>query len=98
MRLSNYKLNESAEESDQLNINTSILDELVELVGSEEEVEEAAELAYNDLVEANESGEVEMKDEDVPENLALAALVIKLAQMGKIEFEDAEAFITDHLS
>lgn len=89
-------LNENTEE--QLEIETSILDELVEMVGSEKEVEKAAEKAYDDLAKAFEKGEVDISEEDVPENLAIASLVLKLVEMGSIDPRDADEFIAKHIS
>jgi hypothetical protein len=81
----------------ETNIDEAILDALVEIVGSEEEVEEAAKEAHEDLMAAFEKNEVEMAEGDVPEKLAVAALVIKLVEMGKIGPEDADSIIADHL-
>lgn len=81
----------------EVNIDESILDALVEIVGSEEEVEAAAKEAHEDLMAAFEKNEVEVGEEDVPEKLAVAALVIKLVEMGKIGPEDADQIIADHL-
>ncbi len=78
----------------ELDIADKILDELVELVGSEEEVEKAAEDAYNDLKSAYDAKEIEVYFEDeVPENLAMSALVVKLVNSGKLEPKEADRFI-----
>jgi ATP phosphoribosyltransferase regulatory subunit HisZ len=90
------KVNEEAE-AESLDIDTSVLDELVELVGSEEDVEDAAASAYDDLAKAYEKGEVEMSEEDVPENLAIASLVLKLVEMGSIDPQEADDFIAKHV-
>ena len=90
-----YKM--GAEPSEELNINDDILDALVELVGSEEEVESAAEAAFNDLSASFEKNEIEMSDEAVPEKLAVAALIVKLVELGKIGPEEADQFIDTHL-
>ncbi len=90
------KVNEEAE-ADSLDIDTSVLDELVELVGSEEDIEAAASEAYDDLAKAFEKGEVEVSEEDVPENLAIASLVLKLVEMGSIDPQDADDFIAKHV-
>lgn len=82
---------------DDLNVSDEMLDALVELVGSEEEVEAAAEASFNDLAAAFEKNEIEMSEEDVPEKLAVAALIVKLVEMGKIGPEEADQFINDHL-
>lgn len=88
---------EESEEFEELGIDTKILDELVELVGSEEDVEAAANAAHQDLMDAFEKNEVEIDEEDLPENLALASLVLKLVDMGKIETSDAEEFLQKHI-
>ena len=100
MAIKLLRLNESysgANPVEELNIEESILDSLVELVGSEEEVEAAAEAAFNDLTSALEKEEIEMSEEDVPEKLALAALVVKLVEMGKLGPNEADSFIEEHL-
>jgi len=85
------------EDSNSLDIDASVLDELVELVGSEKKVEKAAEAAYRDLLDAFEKGEVEVTDQEVPENLAVASLVLKLIDMGEIEPQEADDFISKHV-
>ena len=100
MAIKLFRLNENyvgVNPSEETNIDEKILDALVELVGSEEEVEAAAEASFNDLTSAFEKGELEMEEEDIPEKLALAALVVKLVEMGKIGPEEADSFIADHL-
>lgn len=90
------KINEAAE-AESLDIETSILDELVEIVGSEEDIEAAASEAYDDLAKAFEKGEVEISEGDVPENLAIASLVLKLVEMGSIDPQAADEFIAKHI-
>ena len=85
-----------SEESD-VNIDETIIDALVEIVGSEEEVESAAKEAHDDLMSAFEKNEVEIGDDDVPEKLAVAALIIKLVELGKIGPEDADDIMAEHL-
>ena len=82
---------------DELNLDETMLDALVELVGSEEEVAEAAEASFNDLTNSFEKNELEMLEEDVPEKLAISALIVKLVELGKIGPEEADQFIADHL-
>ena len=38
-----------------------------------------------------------MSEESVPEKLAIAALVVKLVEMGKLGPDEADSFIADHL-
>lgn len=97
MKLYEFESPEMQMNFDDLDINTELLDKLVELVGSEEEIEEAAELAFEDLSNAAENGQVEMGDEDVPEKLAVAALLVKLVELGKVGPEEADEFIAEFL-
>ena len=86
-----------SEETYEENFDQSIIEELIDLVGSEEDVEEAAELCYNELMDAFQNNEVELEDEDtLPETLAFSALVIKLVEMGKLDPQDAEDFLQDY--
>lgn len=81
----------------ELNLAEDIIDDLVDAVGSEEEVEAAAEEAYNDLKNAYESEEIEMMEkEGVPENLAMSALIVKLVEKGKLDPKKADKFIGDN--
>lgn len=97
MKLNEYAAHNMGANPDELDISTEILDKLVELVGSEEDVEMAASAAFDDLADAAGKDAVEMSDEDIPEKLAIAALVVKLVELGKIGPEDADAFIADNL-
>ncbi|CAB4175518.1 hypothetical protein UFOVP972_230 [uncultured Caudovirales phage] len=97
MSFRQYKLNEMEEMESPFELDESLLDELVEIVGSEEDVEEAAEEAYDDLVDAAEKGELEMSDEDMPEKLVIAALLVKLVQKGKLGPDDADGLIEKYL-
>lgn len=88
------------EDQDQLegfDIDTAILDELVELVGSEEEVELAAQEAHDDLLAAQEEGSIEASEDLIPEKLAIVSLVVKLVEMGKLSPEEADEFIENNL-
>jgi Asp-tRNA(Asn)/Glu-tRNA(Gln) amidotransferase B subunit len=86
-----------ANPAEELNLDEEVIRALVELVGSEEEVEEAAEASFNDLAEAFEKNEVEIDENSMPEHLALAALVLKLVEMGSLGPEEADSFIAEHL-
>jgi hypothetical protein len=97
MSLREYKLNEMEESELSFELDEAMLDELVELVGSEEEVEAAAEESYDDLEKAAEKGEVEVSDEDIPEKLVIAALLVKLVEKGMIGPEDADGLIEKYL-
>lgn len=78
-------------------LNSEAMDELVELVGSEAEVEEAAKSAHEDLVAAFERNEVEIGEEDVPEKLVMASLILKLVETGKLDPTAADDFIGKHI-
>lgn len=82
--------------STELNLAEDIIGDLVDAVGSEEDVEAAAKEAYEDLKNAFESDEIEMMEEGVPENLAMSALVVKLVEQGKLDPKKADAFIGDN--
>ena len=97
MNFREYRLNEMEEAEVPFDLDESMLDELVEIVGSEEEVEEAAEDAYNELAAAAESGELEMSEDEMPEKLVIAALLVKLVEKGKIGPDDADGLIEKYL-
>jgi hypothetical protein len=98
LRLNEYAGNWGANPDEtEMNFDESLIDSLVELVGSEEEVEAAAKAAHDDLMTAFEKNEVEVNDEDVPEKLAIAALILKLVEMGKIGPEEADDVMAEHL-
>lgn len=94
-RIKRYSINESEDMS--IDIDEALLDELVELVGSEEIVEAAAEEAHEKLVAASDSGEIDMKEEDVPEKLAIAALMVTLVESGKLDPQEADDLIEKYL-
>jgi hypothetical protein len=91
------KINENESADELANFNTDLLDELVELIGSEEDVEEAAAHAYDDLEKAFEKGEVEISEDEVPENLAVASLILKLVEMGSLDPRDADDLIAKYI-
>ncbi len=80
----------------ELNLAEELLDDLVEAVGSEEDVEAAAKEAYEDLKNAYDSNEIEMMEEGVPENLAMSALILKLVEQGSLDPKKADEFIGDN--
>lgn len=84
---------EESEELDNFDIPERVIDEIVEMVGSEEDVEAAAESAFNDLKSESDAGNLEVHDEAVPENLALSALIVKLVEMGKLSAEQADELL-----
>jgi len=84
-------------EMDTFDLDTDLLDELVELVGSEEEVELAAQEAHDDLLMAQEEGSLEGGEDMIPEKLAVAALIVKLVEMGKLSPEEADSFIEKNI-
>lgn len=92
-----FRLNESDGDLERFEMNEELIEELIQIVGSEEDVEAAAEEAYNDLLDAFERDDVEMEEEDVPEKLAVAALIIKLAEKDLLSAEDADGLIEKYL-
>ena len=97
MSFREYKLNEMEEIETPFELDESLLDELVEIVGSEEDIEEAAEDSYRELADAAKKGDIEMSDEDMPEKLVVAALLVKLVEKGKLGPEDADGLIEKYL-
>jgi hypothetical protein len=79
----------------ELNIEEEIISKIVDLVGSEEKVEAAAEMAYEELLSSFENNEVEIEEEDLPQNLALASLIIKLVELGDLDPEEADSFLQE---
>lgn len=94
-KMENKNVNEEID-TYELELAEELLDELIEAVGSEEEVESAAKEAYEDLKNAYEANEIEMMEEGVPENLAMSALIIKLVERGKLDPKKADDFIGDN--
>lgn len=88
-------INENAES--QMDMDETILDKLVDLVGSEEEVEECAKEAFEELKASFDRNEVEMKEGESGENLAISALILKLVEKGKLGPQDADSFLEDKI-
>jgi hypothetical protein len=88
-------INENADVN--MDMDETILDELVELVGDEEDVEDCAKEAFEDLEKSFERDELKMEDGDQPEKLVLSALIVKLVERGKLGPHEADKFIEDKL-
>jgi len=78
-----------------IDMDETILDKLVELVGSEEDVEECAKEAFEELNASFEKNEVEFKEGESGENLAISALILKLVEKGKLGPQEADSFLED---
>jgi hypothetical protein len=89
-------INENAE--NEMDMDETILDELVDLVGSESDVEECAREAFEDLKKSFERNEVDVPDNKKGEHLAISALIVKLVEKGKLGPHDADSFISNKLS
>jgi hypothetical protein len=91
-------INENVENV-ELNIDTTILDKLIDLVGSEEDIEECAKQAYEELEKSSrdEENKFEFGENDTPENLAIAALLTKLVECGKLDPQDADNFLEENI-
>ena len=89
-------INENSET--EMDMDETILDELVDLVGSESEVEESAREAFEDLKKSFERNEVDVPDDKKGEHLAISALIIKLVERGKLGPQEADSFIANKLS
>ena len=59
--------------------------------------EAAAKEAFDELSSSFEKDEIQMKDGDLPEKLAMSALLVKLVELGKVGPEEADSFIATHL-
>lgn len=85
------------EDHSDLDIDTSLLDELIEIVGSEAEVEAAAKESFDRLASAFEKNEVEINPDEVPEKLAVSALIVNLVENGKLGPDEADTLIQKYL-
>ncbi len=79
-------------------VDPTVIEKLVDIVGSEEDVEAAAKEAFDELKASFEKNEIEIEEGDAPESLAMAALVLKLVEMGKIGPQEADSFIEENFS
>jgi len=89
-------INENAEV--EMDMDETILDDLVDLVGSEEDVEECAREAFEDLKKSFERNEVEIPEGKRGEHLAISALIVKLVEKGKLGPQEADSFIDTKLN
>lgn len=81
-----------------LDLDTTILDKLVDTVGSEEDIEQCAKEAFEELEKSVKDGNgIEFKDEDTPKKLAISALLVKLVEKGKLDPQAADDFLEAHL-
>jgi hypothetical protein len=90
LKLDNF-LNEKYDES--LNIDIELLDDIVNMVGSEECVEDCAKEAYEELKSAFEGGSAEVDNIDSSEVLAVSSLIVKLVENGNLKPEQAEELL-----
>ena len=91
LKLDNF-LNEKYDES--LNIDIELLDDIVNMVGSEECVEDCAKEAYDELQSAFDSESATVDSIDSAEVLAVSSLIVKLVENGKLEPEQAEELLS----
>ena len=85
-------LNEKYDES--LNIDIELLDDIVNMVGSEECVEDCAKEAYDELKSAFDNDSATVDDIDSAEMLAISSLIVKLVENGNLEPEQAEELLS----
>lgn len=90
------RINENAEI--EMDIDETILDTLVDLVGSERDVEECAREAFEDLKKSFERNEIKVPKKGRGDHLAMSALVVKLVEKGKIGPQEADSFIENKLN
>lgn len=87
----------SSEKKPKPPVDTEILDKLIELVESEEDVEACAKEAFEELKKAFEENKVEVKGDEPADKLAMASLIVKLVEKGKLGPEDADTFIEENM-
>jgi len=90
------QINENAEV--EMDMDETILNALVDIVGSEEDVEECAREAFEDLKKAFERNEADVPDGERGEHLAISALIVKLVEKGKLGPQEADSFIENKLN
>lgn len=81
------------EEEYTANVDESIIEKLVDMVGSEDDVEAAAKESFEELQKSFEKNEIEVEEAQSAENLAISALIVKLVEQGKIGPDEADDFI-----
>jgi hypothetical protein len=92
-----FNMGANPAEGSEISIDPTIIENLVELVGSEEEVESAAKEAFEELKKAFDENDIDLKEGDAPESLAMSALVLKLVELGKLGPQEADRFIEENL-
>jgi hypothetical protein len=92
-----FNMGANPSEGSEISIDPTVIENLVELVGSEEEVESAAKEAFEELKKAFDENDIELKEGDAPESLAMSALVLKLVELGKLGPQEADKFIEENL-
>ena len=92
-----FSMGANPTEGGEIGIDPKIIEHLVDLVGSEEDVEQAAKEAFEELKKSFDENEVEVKDGDSPDLLAMSALVLKLVELGKLGPQEADSFIEETL-
>ena len=75
------------------NVDESIIEKLIDIVGSEDDVESAAKESFEELQVSFEKNEIEIDEAQSAENLAISALIVKLVEQGKLGPEEADDFI-----
>jgi hypothetical protein len=88
---------EEVDGGDGISIDPKIIENLVDLVGSEEEVEQAAKEAFEELKKSFDDNDIEIEKGEAPDLLAMSALVLKLVELGKLGPQEADSFIEENL-
>lgn len=88
---------EEVDGGDGISIDPKIIENLVDLVGSEEEVEQAAKEAFEELKKSFDDNDIEIEEGEAPGLLAMSALVLKLVELGKMGPQEADSFIEENL-
>lgn len=71
----------------------SIIEKLVDMVGEESDVEDAAKESFEELQKSFERGELEVDEMKSAETLAITSLILKLVDNGKLDPLDADEFL-----
>lgn len=74
-------------------IDQSVIEKLVDMVGEESDVEDAARESYEELEKSFERGDLEVEEMKSAETLAITSLVLKLVDHGKIDPLEADEFL-----
>lgn len=82
-------------EKKESTMDSSLIEKLVDLVGSEKDVEKAAKETYEELQKSYERNDIKPDEAKSAETLAISALIVKLVEKGKLGPADADDFLEE---